>query len=277
MLTSLHIEKPQYNSRFVQFLSKLRGNSLRFDVVNADSVDVKRVEYICRTGKINYKKLDRVIGAQRNRLICNETVSLDSKHGYKRFVPIEYRRRLCTNLAIKLLEITNDKELSVGLVDMDASFISLPKYLLKYLSSIIVVTDKYDDYSEVVEQIMYDSGAPVRLSKSTKSLSECDLIIAPKGVGSDFAIKQGAVVLTDRMLTNVGECTVVYDYSITLSESLVDVCPKCIDYTYFAAALYTMGRMYTLGSLVPSLCVAKARVHTIYSLKRELLKSKLKT
>lgn len=277
MLTSLHIETPQYSSKFTEALSKLRGDTIKTDVVNADFVEIKRVVYICRTGRINYKKLDKVVGAQRNRLICNEKVKLNKDYGYKRFEPIEYRRRLCTNFAIKLLEITNDKELSVGLVDMDASLITLPKYLLKFLSSITVVTDRVDVYSEVCELMLCDIGAPLIVTKSKDALKHCDLIIAPYDIDSSFAIKSGAVVLTDKEDKNLDDCILVYDYSINLSDNLVDICPKYIDYTYFAAALYTMGRVYTLGSKVPSLCMTRARVHTIYSLKKQLIKSKLKT
>lgn len=277
MLTSLHIETPQYSSKFTEFLSKLRGDTLKVDVVNADFVEIKRVSYICRTGRINYKKLDKVVGTQRNRLICSEKVKLDANFGYKRFENSEYRRRLCTNLAIKLLEITDDNELSVGIVDMDASATLLPKYLLKFLSSITVVTDRLDVYTEVAQQVLGDIGAPIVVTKSKDVLRNCDLVIAPYGIDSSYAIKSGAVVLTDTEDKNLDDCILVYDYSINLSDSLVDVCPKCVDYTYFAAALYTMGRVYTLGSKVPSLCMTRARVHTIYSLKKQLIKSKLKT
>ncbi|MBQ8056886.1 MAG: hypothetical protein IJ275_00960 [Ruminococcus sp.] len=267
MLTSLDIITPTYKSKLKKLFSKLMFDTMRVDIVEAGDIKLKMIEYINRSGKVNWNKIDKEVLAQRNRILCNKNLWLPKNHGYKRFCDYELKKRLCTNLAISLLCQLEENRLSVGLLDLDASYTSLPKYLLKYTDSVVVVTEETDIYTHVVEELLDETGAPIRLSKSIRSLEGCDLVIAVNGIVDELILKENAVLLTTKKPEKNYDATVVYDYRIELSEELESICPKSLSHTYFACALYTMCHMYKLGSQIPLICVSHNMVHTPSSLK----------
>ncbi len=267
MLTSLYIETPQYKSKFSKFFSRLMFDTMRVEIISAGDINVKCIEYINRRGKVNFAKIDKEVGAQRNRLLCKATLKLPKDLGYRRFYSSEFKARLCTNLAISLLSSLRDSNLSVGLIDTHASFTTLPKYLLKYTDSVVVVTEESDIYREVNESLLNDIGAPIRISKSVNSLYNCHLVIAPEPLKDIIATKAKALILTTQKPKFAADSTVIYDYHLELSDELKSVKPKGISETYFAGALYTLLRVYSLGSKLPDLCVGENKVHTPKSLK----------
>lgn len=277
MLTSLYIHKKTYNSKMQSLCAKLLGNKMKVEIRQAGNIQIKCVEYINRTGRTNYNKLDKIIGAQRNRLLCPHDTILSKELGYRRFESSEFKRRLCTNTAISLLSLTTNSSISVGLLDMDASFALLPKYLLKYTDNVVVVTNEQDIYSEVAESLLHDTGAPIRLSKTVRSLDLCDLIIAPNGLEPNINAKPDSLVLTDRKPQKTLAATTIYGYDIELSDELDFLRPQWLDKTYFASALYTLGRIYDLGAVVPAYCLSSDKIHTISSLTSLLNKSTAKT
>lgn len=277
MLTSLYINNKEYKGKRNKLCAILKGDKIKVEIRQAGDIEFKYVEYINRSGKINFKKLDKVVGAQRNRLICPPDIKLPKSLGFRRFESYDFTRRLCTNTAITLLSSFKGSHISVGLLDSDASFDILPQYILKYTDTLVVVTNEQDIYIEVAENILSDIGAPLRLSKTVRSLELCDLIIAPKGITADINPKPDAVVLTDSKPTANLDCTVIYGYDIALFENLDKVCPDTIGKTYFAGALYTMGKMYELGATVPQFLKSNDKIHTISSLANLLYKSTAKT
>ena len=277
MLTSLYINNKKYKGKLKKLCGRLKGDKIKVEIRQAMDIELKCVEYINRSGKVNYKKLDKVIGAQRNRVLCPSDTELPKKLGYKRFESGDFTRRLCTNTAITLLSSLKGASISVGLLDCDASYLALPQYLLKYTDTVVVVTNEYDIYSEVAQDILCELGAPLRLSKTVRSLELCDLIIAPKGLTPDINPKPDAVVLTDKKPQKHMDCSVIYGYDITLSKELEAECPDYLDETYFAGALYTMGRKHELGAVVPQFLKCEDKIHTISSLINLLYKSIAKT
>lgn len=267
MLTSLYIETPQYKSKLRKMLSKFMFDTMRVEIKSAGDIKVKCIEYTNRSGKVNFSKIDKEVGAQRNRLLCKATLKLPEDLGYRRFYSTEFKARLCTNLAISLLSSLSDSNLSVGLIDAHASFTTLPKYLLRYTDSVVVVTEESDIYREVNESLLHDIGAPIRISKSLNSLYNCDLIIAPEPLKGRIDTKTQAIIVTTQKPEFTVESTVIYDYHLELSEKLRSIKPKGISETYFAGALYSLLRVYCLGSKLPDLCISENKVHTPKSLK----------
>lgn len=265
MLTALHIENTEYKNSFSRFMGRLRRNRIKVEVKTVGRLSLKCVEYKCYSSHINWRLLDKKIGAQRNRLLCSSELCLPHDLHYKRFENDEYKHRLCTNTAISLLSRVRDLPLKVGLVDMDASFTVLPFYLLKYADNLCVVTSHYDEYNQLADTLLEETGVPLRLSKSTTALCDCDLIIAPKGMSYQNTLKHNAVILSDRCEKDV-PYTVISDYKIKLPQKLCDICPLWLDHTCFASALYIVERVYQLGSLLPALCVGNTQVHTLQSL-----------
>lgn len=274
MLTSLFIEKPKLKSGFARLLGKLRRDKIDTNIKQAGGISIRCVKYTAYSDKINYLRLDKIIGAQRNRILCNENVVLPKELGYKRFEDNGYKERLCTNLAVSLLKTYKENHLSVGIIDTEAHFSTLSEEVLRYTDDVIVATKRYDIYKGVSQQVIEENGAVMRISKSYSSLKNCDLIIAPQWVDDLFVEKDNTIILTTQKPNKKVGGVVIYDYIVKLPKMLADLCPEGISETYFGSALYSCLGVYELGSLIPRLCISDNVVHTPFSLKTLLLKRK---
>ncbi len=277
MLTTLTVSKPRYKNIVSKIIGKIMPNKIRVEVRQAGDIKIKCIEYTDRKGRVNWKKLDRIVGTQQNRLLCDASLNLPKELGYIRFEDGEYKSRLCTNLAISLLCVFSKDNLNVGLIDEDANFVTLPKHLLRYTDNLVVVTKKGDVYAQVEKELLQEMGAPLRISKSTDSLSKCDIVIAPEYGGDFHSFKDGCLVLKTKKGKSSKEVTVLYDYFIRLPKKLSDICPGSLEETYFASALYSIGYRYELGSFVPSICESENSMHTFSSLKKLINKVSAKT
>lgn len=266
MLTSLYIYSKPHRTKLGEFLSKLRCDRIDTYYRQKGPIKVRCVEYIQYSKNINWKKIDKIVLAQRNHLLCSKDVILNESMGYKRFDDSEYKERLCTNLGITLTSEISQKNISVGIIDKKGMFSSLVECILKYTDNVVVVTDNIDFYTQVAENLIEETGAPLRLSQSQKSLCECKLIIAPSKVTSFEGISSKSLLLTAHIPQVDLPCAYVYDYAIDFPKPLLPLCPTGLDKTYFASALYSLADIYQLGSIVPRLSVSRDGAHTTMSL-----------
>lgn len=272
MLTALNIDNLRDNRSVIKrFLSALRGDTMRVTIRQAGDIKLKCIEYTQRRKTVNLNRIDKEVGVQRNHLLCNKETVLDSEQGYKRFENSEFKHRLCTNVAVGLLCSLKELDVKVGLLDTNAVHTNLVRYLLKYIDNFTVVTQSVDEYMQVSDILLEETGVPIRLSKSADTLSNCDLIIAPEHMNFDIELKSNALVLTDKAPKKEVTNTVIYEYNVSLPNCLSTLCPQWLDSTYFASALYTVEKVYRLGALLPEFCVGNTGVHTISSLKKLLV------
>ena len=267
MLTALHIKKKEHKNAVAKLFYSLLPDRIKCDTKRAEKVRLRTITYISHRDKVNFSKIDALVKAQRNRLLCDENVELPEHLGYKRFCDIEYKKRLCTNLALELLRECKSLNLSVGLVDIEGDFSLYPKYLLKYCDSLRIVTHDIRHYSDVCEELLYDTGVSVVLSRSFDVLKNCDLVIAVSKM--DFSVKLGDIALLlcvekPRFKTSY---TTVFDYGVNMPSGLRNLCTEGLSDTYIMSALYSLCTLYELGAYVPNLCVSQNCVHTLASLK----------
>lgn len=277
MLTSLSVYTQTHNTRLGKLLSKIRRDSIEIYYTHKGDVKIKCIDYVQRTNNINWKKLDKIIGAQRSCLLCSKDVALNQSLQYKRFDDSEYKERLCTNMGITLANQLSKDNISVGIIDKTGAFSTLPQCILKYTDNVIVVTENIDFYTRISENLIEETGAVVRLSQSQKSLCDCKLIIAPHKVTSNEGITQNSLLLTAHKPDIFLPCVCVYDYVIDFPKHLLQLCPNGMDKTYFASALYSLLNIYQLGALVPRLNISCDGAHTAMSLKTLLLNIGTKT
>lgn len=265
MLTILSVETPQPSTKLDKILYKLRKDKIETYYRSLGLVKLKCVDYTLYSKQINYKKLDKVIGAQRNRLICNKEVVLPKHLGYKRFENSEYKERLCKNLCIELVSKIN-KNIKVGVIDFDATHTQLVKYLTKYTDCVTVVTKQIEIYKEVADNLLEETGAPIYISKGNKSLTRCELVVALSGDFENVCLQQSAILLCIQKPESDVHCLCIYDYIVELPKQVDALCPEDMDKTYFASALYSMCNVYQLGSAVPRQCQSDIGLHTVDSL-----------
>ncbi|MBQ6625821.1 MAG: hypothetical protein IIX27_00840 [Ruminococcus sp.] len=271
MLTALHVVNVQYNNVFSRIFSHLLSDKVTVEVREVDALKLRCVTYIKRHKNINVRKLDKAVKSQRNRLLLSDFDVMEELRpfGYKPFYSSELKRQLCTNTALVLLSLVKNT-VKVGLVDINADYTDFVKYLLKFTDDLTVVTLATKVYTQTANMLLEETGAPIRLSKTADSLSDCDLIIAPKGVEDTKVFKKDALILSDRKLKDNTHKNYVFDYVVELPDSLCGLCPSYLDKTYLASALYSVEKLYRLGSLIPTLVVCENTVHTIASLKNKL-------
>lgn len=274
MLTALYINKVNHKSRMLGTMSSLLPDRIKVEIKEADDISIRCVEYISHKDKINFKKIDRIVGAQRNHLLCDKNIALPKELGYRRFEGTEYSKRLCTNTAIRLLQrVKDERQLCVCLVDIDACFADIVPYLLKYTDKLVVITNKVNLYSQVADDMLSEFGAVLRISKNLLSTQTADLVIAPS-YSRELKLKcENSVVLSVADTPLESNAIVIYAYDILLPKKLRGLLPKGITDTYLASALYSIDRRYMLGCVVPSLFIGKDSVYTIEALRKMLLSS----
>ncbi len=277
MLTALHIKKKEHKNSVMKLIYSLLPDRINVETKSADKVNLRCVTYISHRDRVNFSKIDALVKAQRNRLLCDENVHLPEHLGYKRFCEIEYKKRLCTNLALELLRECKDANLKVGLVDIDGDFSLYPKFLLKYCDSLAIVTHDIKHYSLVCEELMYDTGVSAVLSRSFEVLKKCDIVIAVSKMDFSMNLSENTILLCVEKPRVKTQCTTIFDYAVDMPVHLKNLCTENLSDTYIMSALYTICGMYELGAYVPNLCISENSVHTLNSLKNMMQRRCLKT
>ncbi len=276
MLTSLCVFTPQLDTKFERFAARFRRNKTELYYRQVGALKIKCIDYTKYIKDINWQKLDKIIGAQRNRLLCQKDLVLPNNLGYKRFDDSEYKLRLCKNLGISLVSKAS-KKVRVGIVDDDAIHTAFVKYILKYTDDVVVVTKNDQVYKVVADNLLEELGAPITISRSYHSLENCELIIALSPIKQTICTDNKALILSEVKPSFSVDCVLIYDYVIDLPKQFVPLCPENIDKTYFAAALYSVYNVYQLGSVVPKACISENGVHTASSLQTLLININTKT
>lgn len=267
MLTALHIKKKDHKNALAKFFYSLLPDRINVEIKSAEKVNLRTITYISHRDRVNFSKIDALVKAQRNRLLCDENTFLPEHLGYKRFCDIEYKKRLCTNLALELLRECKNASLRVGLVDIDGDFSLYPKFLLKYCDSLSIVTHDTKHYRNVCEELLYDTGVSVVLSRSFDVLKNCDLVIAVSKMDFSVKLSETAILLCVEKPRYKTTFTTIFDYSVNMPEGLKNLCTENLSDTYIMSALYSLCALYELGAYVPNLCVSQNCVHTLSSLK----------
>ena len=273
MLTALHIKKKDHKNALARFFYSFLPDKIKVETKTADKVSLRSITYISHKDRVNFSKIDALVKAQRNRLLCSEKVHLPEHLGYKRFCDIDYKKRLCTNLALELLRECKSANLKVGLVDIDGDYSLYPKYLLKYCDNLSIVTHDIKHYSGVCEELLSETGVSVVLSRRFDVLKTCNLVVAVSKMDFSVKLSDTALLLCVEKPSYKTSYTTIFDYSVNMPNHLTNLCTEGLSDTYIMSALYSLCALYELGVYVPSLCVSQNCVHTLSSLKNMIAES----
>lgn len=266
MFTVLSIDKRVYSGIFKRIIRKLPLNSLRVHRVEGEGYSFWRVEYLSRNGKVNLKKISKII----KRVGKPVVYSGDEHVPFDTFVPTELRGRLCSNMALEVLCVMEQvpRNIKIGVYDPQGDFTDLPEHLLKYSDNLVVVTKNHRAYREEASRLMSETGAVLRISRNVYSLEKCSLVIAPDVIKEKFMPDPGAIVLTCAEPRIPLCCRVYYRYSFRLPKEFDRLRGEKTDTEAFGGALYSLCRIYGIGSLVPFMCVNRYDSQTTLSLRK---------
>lgn len=267
MLTALTVKFMEKEKGIKGLLSRLRRDTATVDVDRARGVYFKHITYTSYGGKLHLERLEKNIGDSRFSIICDEKIELPEKSNMKRFHNTDFSARLCTNFVLNLLkECEFSEKIKIGIYDTDGKNSDFLAHIMKYTSDVTVVTNSADCYHEAIENIMEEMGACAVVTQSTDELASCDIIIAPQNITESFPVRDDALVFTiGRPKAEVGG-ELYYKYCFKMPNGFDRIKPEELDAEYFCSALYTLGRQYQLGSLVPTLCVNYSTSQTAKSL-----------
>lgn len=256
MLTALTIENIKTDKWYKKLFYNIRGNSLYVNIRSARGIVVRDIRYINRNGTVDWYELDREIGAQRNHLLCGENIIFPKNMGFKRFENTQFKIQLACNLGVYVLGKIKSgfPDIKVGVYDKNGDCSGIIREIVNYCDNIFVVTDNIEKYKEAEEKLLSETGAGICVSKNRGALYDCPLIIAPGRIEESLPVSGGAIVLTAFPPTVCVAGLVYFDYCFRMPNMFDRIKPESLRTDYFAGALFTKGRQYELGSIVPTTC-----------------------
>ena len=275
MLTALSIENQTSEIWYKKIFNKLRGDSVCVDIRSARGVALRHITYLSRNGTVNWVRLSKLIGAQRNHLLCGDDILLPADMGFRRFDNKAFKIQLASNLGVFVLSKLQNKVsgLSVGIYDLGGDCTRLLPELVRYTDNLTVITDNLDDYNSAANAVSEDIGAVVQVTDNRARLMECALIIAPEQINELLPLSGNVIVLTISAPTVCTPGLIYYDYHFRMPNMFDRIKPVDLSAEYFAGALYTKARQYELGSIVPTACSNYASSQTYRSICEHLMNS----
>ncbi|MBQ2944541.1 MAG: hypothetical protein IJD93_07635 [Ruminococcus sp.] len=271
MLTILTIEDKLREGAGERLYSVLAPNSLNAHSIG-EKLQIRHIKYINRNGRINWKKISSKAGKGKAQLLYSGSHPVPEESDIRLFEPLALRQRLCSNMALSVLEMLKEKSntFRTGLYDPEGEFSDLPEHLLKFTDNLIVVTKNYKVYRQQAQRLLDERGAVLCVSPQTQLLSTCGLIVSPCVLDTGFTPMAKAVVLTCHKPRVPLACRVYYKYSFRLEPELEKLKPEALCAEIFAGALYSLCGFYPLGSVIPFVCTSDTDTQTTLSLRRYL-------
>ena len=267
MITALTIDVPEKSKGIRQLLDILKHDRVDVEVKRARGVSIKHVTYTSYSGKVKLAKIDRIIGAQRNHLLCSENLKFPVNSGYKRFFSSEFTSRLCTNMALSVIKSSNCPEnLKLGIYDPDGKTPDFLFCVLNYCSDVTVVTQNTEPYYCELRRAMDEFGASAVITSQIQDLDDCKLVVAPCVIKESLPVRGDAVVLTNGCPKVHMGGLIYYKYYLRMPNGFDLIKPNELDEEYFCSALYTLASQYELGSIVPTVCRNFSSSQTVKSL-----------
>lgn len=267
MITSLCLKLPDKPRGIKKLIYHLRRDRVEAEIKKARGVSVKQVTYTSYSGKVRLDKIDCIIGAQRNHLLCSSKLKFPENSGYRRFSSNVFSARLCTNMALCAVKCCLRPEtLKVGIYDPDGDSHDFLIHILKYCSDVAVVTDYEQPYRYELDKAMDELGASAVVTKSRNELADCNFVIAPCVIEEVLPFKQETLVLTAGRPAVPSSGLVYYKYHLRMPNGFDILKPDGLDEEYFCSALYTLASQYQLGSVIPSICRNYSSSQTVKSL-----------
>ncbi len=267
VITTLSVDLVEKSERFGQFLNRLRRDRVEVDIKRSLGVSVKQIKYTSYSGKVKLDKISREVGSQRTQILCDENIDFAVNSGYRRFNSMLFSVRLCTNMAINILdECKSSYKLRVGIYDTSAVACECLLSVLGYCSDVVAVTKNSKPYFYITDRALDELGATAIVTKNVSELETCDLVIAPTVVNEPIALRDNAIMLTVAKPTAQVSGRVYYKYNFRIPNGFADMKPSDLSEEYFCSALYTLGSQYQLGSLAPLTCSNETDSQTVGSI-----------
>lgn len=267
MLTALSVNIPERADGLKRLRDRLRRDRVEVQVSRARGVSLRHITYTSYSGEVRLDKTDGVVGTQRDRLLCSEKLVFPHSSGYRRFESSSFSARLCVNMALETLRnCQHSTELRLGIYDPTAIAADFLLHALEFCVNPVIITKNHTPYRLARERALNELGAAVSLTTRIEDLAQCDFVIAPSRIHEPLPLRSTAIVLTSGEPKPSVDGEIYYSYSFRMPNGFASLKPAELSEEYFCSALYTLGKQYALGSIVPLTCNGKTGAQTVKSL-----------
>lgn len=124
-----------------------------------------------------------------------------------------------------------------GLIDLDGNHADMLFRLLKYYTSVRVVTNNFEKYFIESERMMEELGAPVLVGEELRSLEDCVLVVLPQSI-PEMSGKPPCPVLAGEQALLPSRWNIAAKLRPPPPAQLLSCCPAGIDPYRLMGALY---------------------------------------
>lgn len=177
LLCPFEIRNKSILDKIKNLIKKPRYNLEKRELLGADFY-VLEMPYI---KTLNWELIKTVCGPYFKNLLLPGHIKAPDTIGYTAPKFTKLKTKVLFDTACKIVQNTRMPmyQRKLGLIDMDANFSYSLFKLLRYFTSVTVVTARKDHYIEIADLAMETLGAPVIVSQSLSALSESMLVLSP--------------------------------------------------------------------------------------------------
>lgn len=260
---------------------KLKGIKRIFSVFYKDKIiesyldgknlAVRRITYVNRRDKINWDAVRKIAGIQAESMICSDKIHFPKDSGLVRFRDNTFVKKMTCNFAFSTLNsMENPQKLNVAFIDADGSESEFLWKLCTLTDNFVVVTGNKEKYEILGEKMMEKQGVSIVYTNRLTRIKDADFVIAPCKIQRIIDLNKRTVVLTSERPQVDLPVICYWNYTCTLPEEYRRLMCDDMDEMYFASALYSKGRKYFLGEMVPRVSYNENSTCTVKSLGKYL-------
>ena len=260
---------------------KLKGIKRVFSVFYKDRIiesyldgknlAVRKITYINYRDKINWNAVYRQAGSQARCLVCSDKIHFPENSGLRRFCDNTFVKKMTCNFGFQTLKsMNNPQNLNVGFIDADGSESEFLWKLCTLTDNLVVVTGNREKYGVLSDELMEKLGVSLVYTNRLSRIKDADLVIAPCAIKKRIDLNKKSVVLTSEKPFVDLPSLCYWSYTCTLPEEYRRLMDEDMDEMYFASALYSKGRKYFLGEIVPKVAYNENSTCTVKSLGKYL-------
>ncbi len=255
MLAALSVIDKTEKNKLKHLLNIIRGNKMTVTIKQARGVTLRHMEYYNRNGKIDWNVIEKYAGVQKKGLLCSKYLNLPENMGFERFEDLEFSRRLCTNMALYILEKVSEVQgLKVCLYDVQGDSADVLIHILEHCPEARVYTENADVYADSRDVVMENTGISPIISSDESIIEDADFLIAPCVIQKTLPLRNSAITLTAACPKAEQRGAIYFRYHFKIPQKFAGIKPCELSDFYFTSALYTLAGQHQLGSIVPMLC-----------------------
>ncbi len=252
MIVTLGIENKRPKELTKRLSTLFRPCRISARLRKQNRISVLQLKYELYRGKPDMKRLTPYLRNRDVEIVCSRENGYELAP-YRRFECRDFARMMMLSLARDVLTRSGSaQELRAALCDPTGSCPHIAEALTDICHELTVVTNRPEFYGGVSDRLYEERGASLIVSDSIDALHDCDILLCCDAPDIHYPLRRDALVLSAEKPLVALANTVIYDYRVAVPYKYQRLRPGYIDEFSFLSALYTLGGVKELASLVPS-------------------------